>query len=61
MKELRITKNISLGGNGDEVEKVMFSEAVNEFEQTKFYKWLVKTFKIKERKLNERENRRNNK
>lgn len=54
MKELRITKNISLGGNGDEVEKVMFSEAVNEFEQTKFYKWLVKTFKIKERKLYER-------
>jgi hypothetical protein len=47
MKELRITKNISLGGNGDEVEKVMFSEAVNEFEQTKFYKWLVKTLKVR--------------
>ena len=48
MKELRITKNISLGGDGEELEKVMFNEAVKEFEQTKFYKWLVKIFNRKE-------------
>ncbi|HNU76710.1 MAG TPA: hypothetical protein PKL88_03275 [bacterium] len=48
MKEIRITKNISLGGDGEELEKVMFNEAVKEFEQTKFYKWLVKIFNRKE-------------
>ncbi len=49
-KGIRISKNMKIGGSGQTYDEYMVKELAKELENTKFWKWSIRVFNIKERR-----------